>query len=64
MGKKNGNGKEYYDNGNIEFEGIYSNGKRKGKGREYYYINKLKYEGEYLNGESMEMGKSIMKMEY
>ena len=44
-GKRNGKGKEYYEN-NIIFDGIYLyNYKKKGK----EYINdKLEYEGEYL----------------
>ena len=33
--KRNGAGKEYYNNGNILFEGEYLEGKRNGKGREY-----------------------------
>ena len=35
-GKRNGKGKEYYENGNIEFEGEYLDDKRNGKGKEYY----------------------------
>ena len=48
----NGNGKikEYYYNGNIEYEGDYLNGRRHGKGKEYYFNGKLRYEGEYLYG--------------
>ena len=30
-GKKNGKGKEYYDNGKLKFEGEYINGKKMGK---------------------------------
>ena len=30
-GKRNGKGKEYYDDGALEFEGEYINGKRNGK---------------------------------
>ena len=43
---KNGEGKEYYDDGSVAFEGEYLyNDKRKGK----FYIEKsLEYEGEYL----------------
>ena len=40
-GKRNGKGKEYYDNGKLTFEGEYLNGKRNGKGREYDYNGKL-----------------------
>ena len=46
-GKRNGKGKEYSLNDDIEFEGEYLNGKRNGKGKEYYYKGKLKFEGEY-----------------
>ena len=48
--KKNGKGKEYYDDGKLKFVGEYSNGKRKGKGKEYYKNGKLKFIGEYSNG--------------
>ena len=49
-GKRNGKGKEYYDNGKLNYEGEYSNGKRNGKGKEYSDDGKLKFEGEYKNG--------------
>ena len=45
----NGKGKEYYNNGKLEFEVEYLNGKRNGKGKEYYENGKLKFEGEYKN---------------
>ena len=49
-GKRNGKGKEYNDDGKLEFEGEDLNGKRmNGKGKEYNYDGKLEYEGEYLN---------------
>ena len=45
--KKNGKGKDYDEDGNLEFEGEYLyNHKRKGK--EYYKNGKLRFEGEYL----------------
>ena len=45
--KKNGKGKYYDYDGNLEFEGEYLyNHKRKGK--EYYKNGKLRFEGEYL----------------
>ena len=44
------NMKEYYNNGELMFEGEYLNGKRNGKGKEYDYNGKLEFEGEYLNG--------------
>ena len=53
-GKRNGNGKEYYDNGKLKFEGEYKNGQKNGNGKEYYNsINsELKFVGEYLNGKN------------
>ena len=69
-GKKNGKGKEYYDNGNLQFEGEYLNGKRNGKGKEYNNNGTLKYEGEYLNdkrhgiGKEYEYGKLIFYGEF
>ena len=50
---KNGNGKilEYYEDGELKYEGEYSNGERNGKGKEYSKSGKLLFEGEYLNGE-------------
>ena len=46
----NGKGKEYNNNGILEFEGEYIKGERKGKGKEYDYLGELIFEGEYLNG--------------
>ena len=55
-GKRNGKGKEFYQNGLIKFEGEYLNGKRNGKGKEY--LNDiLIFEGEYKNGEKNGKGK-------
>ena len=48
--EKNGKGKEYYNDGILEFEGEYLNGKRNGKGNEYNNDGKLIFEGEYLDG--------------
>ena len=50
----NGKGKEYYNNGKLEFEGEYLNGERNGKGKEYDDCGRLRFEGEYLNGERNE----------
>ena len=51
--KRNGKGKDYYENSKgyeeLIFEGEYYNSKRIGKGKEYYLNGKLKFEGEYLN---------------
>ena len=54
-GKRNGKGKEYYDNddGKLLFEGEYLNGKRNGKGKEYNYYGELIFEGKYLNGKRL-----------
>ena len=45
-----GKGKEYYSDGELQFEGEYLNGERNGKGKEYDRYGRLKFEGEYLNG--------------
>ena len=48
----NGKGKEYYNNGLVEFEGEYLNGKKwNGKWLIYENVFRLKYENEYINGE-------------
>jgi len=52
-GKRNGQGKEYYDNDKLEYEGEYINGKRSGKGKEFHFNGKLKFDGEYLNGKKL-----------
>ena len=49
-GQRNGNGKEYDDEGKLLFEGEYIKGKRHGKGKEYDEKKHLRFEGEYLNG--------------
>ena len=45
--KRNGKGKEYYDNDNdnLKIEGAYLNGKKR-KGKEYNYNGELIFEGE------------------
>ena len=48
-GKRNGKGKEYYNNGELSYEGEYLNGKRNGNGKEYNYEGQIKIEGEYIN---------------
>ena len=45
--------RNYYNNGEIEFEGEYINGERNGKGKEFNYNGKLKFEGEYKNGKTV-----------
>ena len=67
--KRNGKGKEYYENGEIKYKGEYLNGKRNGKGKEYYETGKIKFEGEYLKGDIIEgkkfdeKGKKIFELE-
>ena len=46
-GKRNGKGKEYWNNGKLKFEGKYLNGERNGNGKEYNFFGKLIFEGEY-----------------
>ena len=45
----NGKGKEYYENGQLKFEGEYLNGKIKGirKGKQLNKNDQFKLEGEY-----------------
>ena len=43
-----GIGKEYYNDGEIIFEGEYLNSIRNGKGKEYYLIGDLKFEALFL----------------
>ena len=48
---KNGYGKQYYNNGELEFEGEYLEGNKwNGKGSEFNINNQLEFEGEYKNG--------------
>ena len=49
---KNGKGyiREYYTNGNLKFEGEYSNGEKNGKCREYNIYKNLIFEGQYFYG--------------
>ena len=46
--KRNGIGKEYYNDGTLLFEGEYFKEERKGKGKEFF-LGELVFEGEYLN---------------
>jgi len=59
-GKRNGNGKEYGNNGNLIFEGEFINGKRHEKGKEYFNGN-LIFEGEFINGKRNGQGKEYIK---
>ena len=59
-GKRNGNGKEYYNFGTLYFDGEYLNGKRNGKGKEYYSDGILIFDGGYLNGKKHGKGNIYM----
>lgn len=52
-GKAQNKGKEYYDNGNLKYEGNFKNGKYDGYGK-LYKNEVLKYEGQFINGISLE----------
>ena len=54
-GKRNGKGKEYW-NDELRYEGEYLNGEKHGKGKEYFR-GVLVFEGEYLNGKRKGQGK-------
>ena len=61
-GKRNGKGKEYWNN-KLKFEGEYLDGKRwDGKIEEYNYNNALKFRGQYINGKKI--GKKIGNITY
>ena len=69
--ERNGKGIEYYDDGNIKYEGKYLNEKKNGKVKYYNTNGKLELEGEYkddvLNGkvkEYDENGKLEFEGEY
>ena len=60
-GKRNGKGKEYNLEGQLEYEGDFKNGKRDGIGKLYSKGTILVYEGEYKNGKRNGKGKSFQK---
>ncbi len=49
-GEKHGQQKDYYDNGNIQFEGQYEYGNSNGHGKKYEMNGRLRFDGEYFNG--------------
>ena len=56
--------KEFYDYGNILFEGDYFNGLKQGKGIKYNKNGNIEFSGNYLNGErSNGIEKNIIKKE-
>ena len=62
--ERNGKGKEYFDYGELEFEGEYLKGQKdwNGKGKECGIDGELEYEGEYLNGQKNGKEKNIFGM--
>ena len=42
--------KEYYENGQIKFEGEYLEGERNGKGKEHYDKGNIKFDGIFIKG--------------
>ena len=66
-GKKNGEGKEFYESGKLKYEGGYINGKRDGIGKEYYESGRLKYKRnnvKEIGEEYFENGRIKYKGEY
>ncbi len=57
-----GRGKEYNNDGKLEYEGGYFDGKRNGKGKEYHNNGKLKFEGGYFDGKRNGKEKNITMM--
>ena len=50
-------GKEFYDNGNLKYDGEYFQGEKNGIGKEYNEEGRLIYEGGFQNGEKHGKGK-------
>jgi len=50
----NGEGKLYYENGKLKYEGEFKNSKKHGKGKEYDENGKLIFEGEYSEDNKIE----------
>ena len=49
-GKYNGEGKQYYENGNIYYDGEFKNDRYHGYGILYYMNERKHYEGEWIKG--------------
>ena len=58
-GKRNGKGKEYNSEEQLEYEGDFKNGKKEGIGKAYSKGSILIYEGEYKNGIRNGKGKTF-----
>ena len=54
--KRNGQGKEYNEKGELIYEGEFKNGKRNGKGKTFKYSKEILYEGEFLD-DDLKFGK-------
>ena len=53
-GRRNGKGKEFYENGKLKYEGEYLNRKKTGFGIEYNNHNgEILLKGEYLRGKKI-----------
>lgn len=57
-GLPNGNGKLYYSNGNLSFEGYFIDGLLNGTGKQFYQNGTLSYDGEWKDGKSNGNGKA------
>ena len=55
--RKNGEGKEYYKNGMLKYEGNFFNDEYNGEGIEYYENGDKKYEGKFVDGQYNGEGK-------
>ena len=62
-GKRNGEGKEYYDNGEVEFEGKYLDGERNGEGKGFYKNGKLDGMEKDIIKMVLKISKEMMKIE-
>ena len=51
--------RNYYNNGEIEFEGEYVNGEKNGKGKDFNYNGKIRFEGHKQNGKRNGIGKEF-----
>ena len=61
-GKMNGKCKEFDKEGNLIYEGEFSEGKRNGDGKEFFK-NNVQFEGEFKEGNGKEMVMNIMRKE-
>ncbi len=55
-GVREGEGKEYYKNGNLMYDGEYAADEWNGSGKKYYENGGILYEGEYINGSTCGYG--------